>query len=218
VITTTVPTRHEVIGLELDGVMDVPERPRGVVLFVCVRSDPMDARIARTLNERRIATVAVNLLTRAEQEFNRGADVRFDATALGARVIALIDDIATRGPTTGLRGGLYGSGSAAAGAIVAAVARPGWARAVFSCSGRPDLAGELVRLVRCPTLLVVGEVDAAVRVVNEQAGPEFPRTARVVRVPGASLLHGEPPALVSELARDWFFLRLCGRARRSAGR
>jgi hypothetical protein len=82
VITTTVPTRHEVIGLELDGVMGVPEQPRGVVLFVCVRSAPMDARIARTLNERRIATVAVNLLTRAEQEFDRGAEVRFDATAL----------------------------------------------------------------------------------------------------------------------------------------
>jgi putative phosphoribosyl transferase len=183
-----------------------------------VRSAPVDARIARTLNERRIATVAVNLLTRAEQDLDHGAEVRFDAIALGARVIALIDDIASRGPTTGLRGGLFGSGSAAAGAIVAAAARPGWARAVFSCSGRPDLAGELVRLVRCPTLLVVGEVDAAVRVVNEQAGPEFPRTARVVRVPGASLLQAEPPALVSELARDWFVLRLSGRAHQPARR
>jgi putative phosphoribosyl transferase len=207
------PTRHEVIGLELDGVESVPAQPRGVVLFVCVRNNPTDVRIARALNQRRIATVVVNLLTRAEQQLGRGTDVRFDATALGARVIALVDDIATRGPTAGLRGGLFGSGSAAAGAIVAAAARPGWARAVFSCSGRPDLAGELVRLVRCPTLLVVGEVDAAVRAVNEQAGPQFPRTARVVRVPGASLLHGDPPTLVSELARDWFTLRLGGRAR-----
>jgi hypothetical protein len=42
--------------------------------------------------------------------------------------------------------------------------------------------------------------------------PQFPRTARLAQVPGASVLREEPEAmvLVAELARDWFVLRLGG--------
>jgi putative phosphoribosyl transferase len=85
-------------------------------------------------------------------------------------------------------------------------------RAVFSRAGRPDLAGELIRLVRCPTLLVVGETDGAVRELNERAEPQFPRTARLAQVPwrlGPTRgTRGLAP--VAELARDWFVLQLGG--------
>jgi len=67
-------------------------------------------------------------------------------------------------------------------------------RAAFCRAGRPDLAGEFVRLVRCPTLLVVGETDGAMRELNERAEPQFPRTARLAQVPGASVLREEPEA------------------------
>ena len=75
---------------------------------------------------------------------------------------------------------------------------------MFSLAGRPDLAGEFVRLVRCPTLLVVGETDGGVRELNERAKPQFPRTARLAQVRGASVLRKEPEAmaLVAEPARD----------------
>jgi len=55
-----------------------------------------------------------------------------------------------------------------------------------------------------PTLLVVGETDGAVRELNERAEPQFPRTAHLAQVPGASVLREEPEAmaLVAELARD----------------
>jgi putative phosphoribosyl transferase len=214
----TVPqqTTIEVIGLELEGVVNVPEEARGVVLFVHAlgsnRHDASDARIADALQQKRIGTVLVNLLTTEEQETDAGVEARFDPTTLGPRVIALADHLAKHPPTAGLRGGLCGTGTGVAGALIAAVARPAWVRAVFSRAGRPDLAGEFVRLVRCPTLLVVGELDGAVRELNEQAEDLFPRTARVGRVPGASVVHEDPQAisLVAELARDWFPLRLGG--------
>src|SRR5215211_4310317 len=47
-------------------------------------------------------------------------------------------------------------------ALVAAAARPSTVAAVVSRGGRPDLAGEFLRLVRQPTLLIVGGRDPAV--------------------------------------------------------
>ena len=77
-------------------------------------------------------------------------------------------------------------------------------------AGPTDLAGEFVRLVRCPTLLAAGEPDGALREVDERAAAQFPGTARVATVPGASVLRPEPAAidLVAELAGEWFPLRL----------
>jgi len=69
---------------------------------------------------------------------------------------------------------LYGGGTGAAGVLIAAAARPSWLRAVFSRAGRPDLAGEFVRLVHCPTLLVVGETDGAVRELKRAGGAAVP--------------------------------------------
>jgi len=59
---------------------------------------------------------------------------------------------------------------------------------------------------------VVGETDGAVRELNERAEPQFPRTAHLAQVPGASVLPEEPEAkvLVAELARDWFVLGSAG--------
>jgi predicted alpha/beta-hydrolase family hydrolase len=220
----TVPrqTVLEVIGLELEATVAVPENPLGVVLFVHTlggsRHDASDAQIAEALNQKRIATVLVSLLTARERALDAQTDPRFDITVLGARVVALVDELAVHGPTAGLRGALCGTGTGTAGALIAAAARPRWAHAVFSLAGRPDLAGEFIRLVRCPTLLVVGETDGALHTVNEQAEAQFPRTARIVRVPGASVAREEPQAitLVTELARDWFSLRLGGRVRTAA--
>jgi putative phosphoribosyl transferase len=220
----TVPrqTEFDVIGLELEGAVAVPERASGVVLFAHAggadRHNATDVQIATELNQKRIATVLVNLLTRREQEIYAGNELAI--TALGARLIALIDNLALREATAGLPGGLCGTGSGAAGAFIAAAARPAQVHAVLSRAGRPELAGEFIRLVHCPTLLVVGETDGAVREVNERAQAEFPGTARVARVPGASVLREEPWAveLVTELAREWFPLRLGHGAAAAASR
>lgn len=220
----TVPrqTVLEVLGLELEATVAVPENPLGVVLFVHAlggsRHDASDAQIAAALNRKRIAIVLVSLLTAGERAQDAETDPRFDITVLGARVVAVADELAVHGPTAGLKGALCGTG--AAGALIAAAARPRWAHAVLSRAGRPDLAGEFVRLVRCPTLLVVGETDGALVTINERVEAQFPRTARVVRIPEASVAREDPQAitLITDLARDWFSLRLGGHARTAARR
>ena len=64
--------------------------------------------------------------------------------------------------------------------LIAATARPSWVRAVFSRAGRPDLAGEFVRLVRCPTLLV-GRRDRRPGTRAERAGGAAVPTYRAPR-------------------------------------
>jgi pimeloyl-ACP methyl ester carboxylesterase len=77
---------------------------------------------------------------------------------------------------------------------------------VVSRGGRPDLAGEWLRLVRQPTLLIVGERDIQVVQLNHRAREMLSGTTRLVIVPGASHLFEEPGALeqVARLAATWF--------------
>jgi pimeloyl-ACP methyl ester carboxylesterase len=112
--------------------------------------------------------------------------------------------------TAGLGVGLFGASTGAAAALVAAAARPFTVEAVVSRGGRPDLAGDFLRLVVQPTLLVVGGRDATVLELNHSAAQLLPGEKRLDIVPGATHLFEEPGALeqVAAMARDWFLARL----------
>jgi hypothetical protein len=64
----------DVLGLDLDGHAAVPEAPVGLVLMLRgpggFEDDERDLAIARELNNVHIATVQVDLLTRAEQRID----------------------------------------------------------------------------------------------------------------------------------------------------
>jgi putative phosphoribosyl transferase len=77
---------------------------------------------------------------------------------------------------------------------------------VVSRGGRPDLAGESLREVHAPTLLIVGGRDEMVLKLNRQAQAAIPAECEVAVVPGATHLFQEPGTLeqVAVLARDWF--------------
>jgi pimeloyl-ACP methyl ester carboxylesterase len=67
--------------------------------------------------------------------------------------------------------------------------------AVVSRGGRPDLAGEALRRVTAPTLLIVGGNDIEVLRLNELALAALAGEARLEVVPGAGHLFEEPGAL-----------------------
>ncbi len=79
-------------------------------------------------------------------------------------------------------------------------------QAVVSRGGRPDLAGDFLRMVHQPTLLIVGEYDTTVIELNRQAMEKLAGETAFAIVAGASHLFEEPGALdqVARLARDWF--------------
>jgi dienelactone hydrolase len=101
--------------------------------------------------------------------------------------------------------GLFGASTGAAAALLAAATSPR-VRAVVSRGGRPDLAGEALREVRCPTLLIVGGADRDVLELNQRAMHAMTCPTQLEVVAGATHLFEEPGALeqVAALAARWF--------------
>jgi putative phosphoribosyl transferase len=83
-----------------------------------------------------------------------------------------------------------------------------------SRGGRPDLAGDALRRVTAPTLLIVGSRDPEVLRLNQMAQALLAGESQLEIVRGATHLFEEPGALehVAALARDWFVRHLSGEA------
>jgi putative phosphoribosyl transferase len=155
--------------------------------------------------------VLADLLTPREEQLDaHTAELRFDISLLAVRLIALTDWVTESELTADLPVGLFGASTGAAAALVAAAARPHLTRAVVSRGGRPELAGEFLRLVQQPTLLIVGQNDPTVVELNRRAMGKLAGETRLAIVPGATHLFEEAGALekVSALARDWFLQHL----------
>jgi putative phosphoribosyl transferase len=198
-------------GVELEADVAVPEAARGVVLFAhgsgSSRRSPRNRYVAGELQSAGLATVLVDLLTAREEQVDvRTRELRFDISLLSVRLAALTDWVAQHERTVGLGVGLFGASTGAAAALVAAAMRPNSVQAVVSRGGRPDLAGEFLRLVRAPTLLIVGERDQTVIELNRKAMTQLAAPTRLEIVPRATHLFEEPGALehVARLAREWF--------------
>jgi putative phosphoribosyl transferase len=198
-------------GVTLEADVVVPGSASGVVLFAhgsgSGRHSPRNRYVAGELQRAGLATVLADLLTPEEEQVDaRTGALRFDIGLLAGRVAALTDWLVDREQTADLGVGLFGASTGAAAALVAATARPAIVEAVVSRGGRPDLAGGLLRLVRQPVLLIVGERDPTVLDLNRRAMQELAGETGLEVVPGASHLFEEPGALeqVARLARDWF--------------
>jgi putative phosphoribosyl transferase len=202
-------------GVVLEADVVVPEPAQGLVLFAhgsgSSRHSPRNRYVAGELQHAGLATVLADLLTPEEEQLDaRTGALRFDIDLLAGRVAALTDWLVEQEQTAYLGIGLFGASTGAAAALAAAAARPASVEAIVSRGGRPDLAGGLLRLVRQPTLLIVGERDTTVLELNRKAMRELSGETRLEVVPGASHLFEEPGALeeVARLARDWFVRHL----------
>jgi len=202
-------------GIALAADVVVPESARGVVVFAhgsgSSRHSPRNRFVAGELQRAGLATVLADLLTAQEEQLDGPAGrLRFDIGLLAARVIAIVDWVVPDDPTAGLPVGLFGASTGAAAALVAASQRPDTVAAVVSRGGRPDLAGDRLRAVRQPTLLIVGGRDDVVIQLNRRALEQLGGEAQFEIVPGATHLFEEQGALeqVAGLARDWFVRHL----------
>jgi dienelactone hydrolase len=201
---------------EVEADLVVPEAVLGVVLFAhgsgSSRLSPRNRYVATELHRAGLGTALVDLFTPEEEALDlETGELRFDIDFLSARLIAIIDWLIENAwPTTGHALGLFGASTGAAGALVAAAARPASVTAIVSRGGRPDLAGEILEVVRQPVLLIVGERDPVVLQLNREAADRLAGETRLEVVPGASHLFEEPGALeqVAQLAREWFVRHL----------
>jgi putative phosphoribosyl transferase len=208
----------------LDGNLTLPEESRAVVLFAhgsgSSRHSPRNRYVARVLNEAKLATLLIDLLTLDEEVIDaRTAQLRFDIELLAERLVGATDWLTQFPDTKHLQIGYFGASTGAAAALVAAAVRPDAVNAVVSRGGRPDLAGAALTHVRAPTLLIVGENDGQVIELNRAALAQLRSEKQLVIVPGATHLFEEPGALdeVARLAHDWFCRHLIPMARHATG-
>ncbi|MCM3883665.1 phosphoribosyltransferase [Frankia sp. R82] len=142
-------------------------------------------------------------------------DSGFDLALLAGRLAGVDAWLAAEPETADLPLGLFGASTGAAVALAAAAEPGSRVRAVVSRGGRPDLAWTCLPTVRAPTLLIVGGLDEQVLEFNRWAQQRLTGCVhRLVVVPGATHLFGEPGTLTqaAALARDWFLDAFAPRA------
>jgi dienelactone hydrolase len=211
-------------GVILHGDLNLPEGANAVVLFAhgsgSGRHSPRNRHVARVLNEAKLATLLIDLLTADEEAIDlHTAHLRFDIDLLAARLIGATDWLKRYPDTWDLTVGYFGASTGAAAALVAAAERPQIVGAVVSRGGRSDLAGPALPRVRAPTLLIVGGNDALVIALNRAALAQLRCEKELVIVAGATHLFEESGTLdqVARLARDWFQHHLVATAERTTG-
>ena len=197
-------------GAELLGDLEVPPNASGLVVFAhgtgSSRFSPRNRLVAQVLRDHGFATLLLDLLTESEEQADlRTREYRFNIALLAERVLSALDRIRKHPAVEGLPVGLFGASTGAAAALVAAAGDQS-VRSVVSRGGRPDLAGDALRHVSAPTLLLVGGRDPRILKANRQASRELSAPHRIVVIPGATHLFEEPGALerVAELATAWF--------------
>jgi putative phosphoribosyl transferase len=200
--------RFRVDGVQIDADVSMEADATGVVLFVhgsgSGRHSPRNQFVAAKLQERRLGTVLMDLLTPEEEHADRfTGHLRFDISFLARRVVSVLGHLRLQTP---LPIGLFGASTGAAAALVVATTRPSEISAVVSRGGRPDLAGDALPSVKAPTLLIVGGADLEILELNRKAMERMTAEVQLEIVPGATHLFHEAGALetVAELAADWF--------------
>src|SRR5919108_4095866 len=108
----------------LEGNLSLPEGARGVVLFAhgsgSSRHSSRNRYVARLLNEAKLATLLIDLLTANEEAIDlHTAHLRFDIGLLAERLVGATDWLTQHPDTRDLRVGYFGASTGAGAALVA---------------------------------------------------------------------------------------------------
>jgi len=195
-------------AVKLDGTLTIPRRRHGIIVFANGVGSRRDSVVARVLNDRGLGTLILDLRSReGARPVEQVSEIAFDVATMAERVTFAIDWALRHPWTMGMRIGLFGSHSGAAGALIAAANRPVDVRGVVTRSGRADLAGEALGRVLAPTMFVVAGQDPWILGLDEKAGAQMRAPHELQIVPGATHMFDEPGKLeaVGALAADWFW-------------
>jgi len=198
-------------SIRLEGFLHIPPEAKGVVLFAhgsgSSRHSPRNQFVASFLQENNIGTLLFDLLTPEEEKAdNITRELRFNIPFLAERLLGASEWVEKNPDTHHLSIGYFGASTGAAAALIAAAELGSKVSAVVSRGGRPDLAGQALGKVQCPTLLIVGGNDFGVIELNQSAFDLLECKKKLEIVPDATHLFEEPGTLeeVGRMASIWF--------------
>ena len=201
----------------LDGLLGVPPKTRGLVLFAhgsgSSRLSPRNTYVARALRDAAIGTLLFDLLTPDEAEDRA---LVFDVDLLARRLCAATEWARGQPATQDLPVGTSGPARERlprSWPRPMTPASPPWPRAAADPTSRVPVLPR----VQAPTLLIVGGDDRPVIAMNESALRRLRCEKRLTIVSGATHLFEEPGTLdqVVRLATDWFGQHLRAKPRTS---
>lgn len=203
---------NKYITIPVDGTLlladlQIPESANSLVIFAYelggIRNHPRARHVARIMRESGLATLLCDLLT-DEEEFEDEATAiyRNDVGLLARRLIAVTKWAAGNIDTRRLQKAYFGACTGGAAVLIAAATLPKLVNAAVSRGGRVDLAAKYLSRVECPTLLIVGEQDAADVKLSKEAFDHLTCEKELQIIPGASHLFGEPGTLEAMAQRS----------------
>lgn len=205
--TVTHSDSVEVGPSRLLGLLAIPKRPKGLIIFAhgsgSGRLSPRNNHVASELQGAGYATLLLDLLTPVEEQNRSNV---FDLGLLASRLIEATDWAAADPRIAHLPTAYFGASTGAGAALIAAAFKDSRVGAIVSRGGRPDLAGTILSDVCAPTLLLVGSLDMEVLELNRWAYSLLLCEKDLRIIPGASHLFEEPGTLdlVVKEAIRWF--------------
>jgi putative phosphoribosyl transferase len=201
--------------IRIEGILSIPKDAQALILFAhgsgSSRFSPRNQFVAKLLNEKKLATLLIDLLTNEEELIDQYTrQFRFDIERLTKRLLSVTNWLSKNADTQHLAIGYFGSSTGAASALMAAAEKETKVFAIVSRGGRPDLALAYLKQVQSPTLLIVGGLDKEVIELNRQAYSELSCEKKLEIIPHATHLFEETGALeeVARLAAEWFLTHL----------
>lgn len=195
----------------LKGILEKPAHSKGLVVFVhgsgSSRFSSRNQFVAKYFNQIGFATLLVDLLTSEEEKADEiTRKYRFNIALLAERLILVTKKIREIEP---LEIAYFGASTGAAAALIAAV-KDEKIFAVISRGGRPDLAEDIVKKVKAPTILIVGEKDQEVIKLNEKVYGLLRCKKKMTIIAHATHLFEEPGCLeqVAKYAGEWLMENL----------
>jgi pimeloyl-ACP methyl ester carboxylesterase len=124
---------------------------------------------------------------------------------LARRLVAAVDWLTIQPEARAVPVILAASGAEAAVALLAAAELPDRVRAVVSCGGQPALAGDALRRVRIPALLLADSEDPESVRRNQEAAQGLAGPYVVREVPGVARQFEEPGTVerVADVIKEW---------------
>ncbi len=203
------PIRIPLVGASLEGDLALPPHARALVLVAHASAHEHHGWchrvIIRHLNSHGIATLHVDLLSRAEEARDLPHQLNDDLTLLASRIEGAVHWLRTESATRRLRLAFFGTGHAGCAALRVAAAHHAAACAVVAQGARPDLVTCCLSRLRCPTLLIVGGWDDATLQANREALGAFHAHARLHIVNHTPHTIEDPHAAaeVARIATEW---------------
>lgn len=162
------------------------------------------------LNESRISTYLIDLLTKKETEIdNKTKEFRFNIELLTKRLLIITDAVSQNEVTKLFRFGYFASSTGTPVAIKAAIQRRDRIITIVSRSGRLDLVdSDTLENLTLSILLIVGGKDIPVIDISNKIIHKLNRASlkKTIVIPGASHLFSEPGKIeqISRIATGWF--------------